>query len=167
MMDAITNLGGGGLSSPWLANLANCLNYVMSFLTTLFGGPLINKFGIKWSCMIAAVTYPLYASAFYVNVTRGIDWYLLLSNVHGPHPNPDHRTLLIRSSLSWASPQASFTSPSRRLCFRIRRQNGEAFTLVRESTSLCHESVALTDIHRHLVRDAELRQRHRWRHQLL
>ena len=27
MNDAITNLGGGGLSKPYLANLANSLNY--------------------------------------------------------------------------------------------------------------------------------------------
>lgn len=27
MSDAISNLGGGGLSSPWLSNLANALNY--------------------------------------------------------------------------------------------------------------------------------------------
>ncbi|KAI7188528.1 hypothetical protein KC316_g5364 [Hortaea werneckii] len=81
MMDAISNLGGGGLSSPWLANLANCLNYLMSFFCTLFGGPLINKFGIKWSCMIAAVSFPLYGSAYYVNARQHIDWYLLLANV--------------------------------------------------------------------------------------
>ncbi|KAI7362928.1 hypothetical protein KC354_g6894 [Hortaea werneckii] len=81
MMDAISNLGGGGLSSPWLANLANCLNYLMSFFCTLFGGPLINKFGIKWSCMIAAVSFPLYGSAYYVNAREHIDWYLLLANL--------------------------------------------------------------------------------------
>ncbi|RMY37311.1 hypothetical protein D0865_13405 [Hortaea werneckii] len=81
MMDAISNLGGGGLSSPWLANLANCLNYLMSFFCTLFGGPLINKFGIKWSCMIAAVSFPLYGSAYYVNARQHIDWYLLLANL--------------------------------------------------------------------------------------
>ncbi|KAI7489036.1 hypothetical protein KC357_g2268 [Hortaea werneckii] len=81
MMDAISNLGGGGLSSPWLANLANCLNYLMSFFCTLFGGPLINKFGIKWSCMIAAVSFPLYGSAYYVNARQHIDWYLLFANL--------------------------------------------------------------------------------------
>ncbi|KAI7088258.1 MFS general substrate transporter [Hortaea werneckii] len=81
MMDAISNLGGGGLSSPWLANLANCLNYLMSFFCTLFGGPLINKFRIKWSCMIAAVSFPLYGSAYYVNARQHIDWYLLFANL--------------------------------------------------------------------------------------
>jgi hypothetical protein len=81
MSDAITNLGGGGLSTPWLANLSTCLNYVCGFICTLFGGPLINKIGIKWSCMIAAITMPLHGSSFYVNATQGTEWYLLLGNV--------------------------------------------------------------------------------------
>jgi hypothetical protein len=81
MSDAITNLGGGGLKTPWLANLSTCLNYLMSFFVTIFGGPLINKIGIKWSCMIAALTMPLHGSSFYVNATKGTHWYLLVGNV--------------------------------------------------------------------------------------
>ncbi|KAG7413021.1 UNC93-like protein 2 [Fusarium oxysporum f. sp. rapae] len=50
MSDAISNLGGGGLSTPYLANLATSLNYTAGCLLTLFGGPLINKFGV-WSAM--------------------------------------------------------------------------------------------------------------------
>lgn len=81
MSDAITNLGGGGLSTPYLANLATALNYAMGCATTLFGGPLINKFGIKWSCMIAAVVMPLTGSAYYVSARYGVDAYLLASQV--------------------------------------------------------------------------------------
>lgn len=83
MSDAITNLGGGGLSTPYLANLATALNYTTGCVTTIFGGPLINKFGIKWSCMIAAVIFPLTGSAYYVNAKFGIDSYLLSSQVIG------------------------------------------------------------------------------------
>ncbi|WWC58580.1 uncharacterized protein I303_101123 [Kwoniella dejecticola CBS 10117] len=83
MSDAITNLGGGGLSTPYLANLATSLQYAMSCLMTLFGGPLINKFGIKWSCMIAAVTFPLAGSGYYVSARHKVDWYLLFSRVLG------------------------------------------------------------------------------------
>ncbi|KPM37677.1 hypothetical protein AK830_g8888 [Neonectria ditissima] len=83
MADAISNLGGGGLSSPYLANLANSLNYASGCMVTLIGGPLINKFGIKWSCMIAAVAMPLSGSAYYVNAKYGVDWYLLFSNILG------------------------------------------------------------------------------------
>ncbi|GJC87469.1 hypothetical protein ColLi_10307 [Colletotrichum liriopes] len=66
MSDAISNLGGGGLSTPYLANLATALSYMAGCLITIFGGPLINKFGIKWSCMIAAVSMPLAGSAYYL-----------------------------------------------------------------------------------------------------
>lgn len=81
MSDAITNLGGGGLSKPWLANLANSLNYAMGCLTTLFGGPLINKLGIKWSCVIAACVFPLSGSSYFVSAKYGINAYLLASQV--------------------------------------------------------------------------------------
>lgn len=53
----------------------------MSFLVTLFGGPLINKIGIKWSCFIAATAMPLQSSAYYVNARYRVDWYLLLGNL--------------------------------------------------------------------------------------
>lgn len=81
MSDAISNLGGGGLSTPYLGNLANALDYAASCLIALMGGPLINKFGIKWSCMIAAVTMPLAGSSYYVSAKYGVDWYLLFSKV--------------------------------------------------------------------------------------
>lgn len=81
MSDAISNLGGGGLSTPFLANLATSLNYGAGFIVTLFGGPLINKFGIKWSCILAAITMPLAGSGYYVNARYDVDWYLLFSRV--------------------------------------------------------------------------------------
>ncbi|KFZ01411.1 hypothetical protein V500_00784 [Pseudogymnoascus sp. VKM F-4518 (FW-2643)] len=83
MTDAISNLGGGGLSTPFLANLATSLNYAASVLVTLFGGPLINKLGIKWACIIAAFAMPLDGSGYYVSAKYGVDWYLLLSRVIG------------------------------------------------------------------------------------
>ncbi|KAF1938595.1 MFS general substrate transporter [Clathrospora elynae] len=81
MSDAISNLGGGGLSTPWLANLANSLSYTFSFFSTILGGPIINKIGIKWACFIAAVAMPLYGSAYYVSARYSIEWYLLTANV--------------------------------------------------------------------------------------
>jgi hypothetical protein len=81
MSDAITNLGGGGLSTPWLANLSNSLSYAFSFFSTILGGPVINKIGIKWSCLIAAVAMPLHGSAYYVNAKQGVEWYLIAANV--------------------------------------------------------------------------------------
>lgn len=81
MSDAISNLGGGGLSTPYLANLATSLNYTAGCLLTLFGGPLINKFGIKWSCIIAAVGMPLSGSAYYVCAKYRVNWYLIFAKV--------------------------------------------------------------------------------------
>jgi hypothetical protein len=81
MSDAISNLGGGGLSSPYLANLASSLNYASGCLMTLFGGPLINKIGIKYSCLIAAVAMPLAGSSYYMNARFNVEWYLLVSQV--------------------------------------------------------------------------------------
>lgn len=83
MSDAISNLGGGGLSTPWIANLANSLNYAMSFCSTILGGPIINRIGIKWSCMIAALAMPLYGSAYYVSARSDVQSYLLTANVIG------------------------------------------------------------------------------------
>ncbi|KAF6797012.1 major facilitator superfamily transporter [Colletotrichum sojae] len=83
MSDAISNLGGGGLSTPYLANLATALSYVTGCITTLFGGPLINKLGIKWSCIVAAVAMPLAGSAYYVSAVYEIDWYLLTARLIG------------------------------------------------------------------------------------
>ncbi|EGU86378.1 hypothetical protein FOXB_03102 [Fusarium oxysporum f. sp. conglutinans Fo5176] len=81
MSDAISNLGGGGLSTPYLANLATSLNYTAGCLLTLFGGPLINKFGIKWSCIIAAVGMPLSGSAYYVCAKYRVNWYLIFAKI--------------------------------------------------------------------------------------
>ncbi|KAJ4151726.1 hypothetical protein NW765_013254 [Fusarium oxysporum] len=81
MSDAISNLGGGGPSTPYLANLATSLNYTAGCLLTLFGGPLINKFGIKWSCIIAAVGMPLSGSAYYVCAKYRVNWYLIFAKI--------------------------------------------------------------------------------------
>lgn len=83
MSDAISNLGGGGLSTPFLANLATSLNSAAGFVVALCGGPLINKLGIRWSCVLASVGMPLAGSGYYVSARggRGGDSYLLVSRV--------------------------------------------------------------------------------------
>ncbi|PMD54441.1 MFS general substrate transporter [Hyaloscypha bicolor E] len=83
MSDAISNLGGGGLSTPWLGNLANSLQYATGCMITLFGGPLINKIGIKWACVIAALSMPLTGSGYYVSARYGVNWYLLTAQIIG------------------------------------------------------------------------------------
>ncbi|KAK7923799.1 hypothetical protein PG985_007870 [Apiospora marii] len=93
MGDALSNLGGGGFSTPWLANIANCLSYAGSFMVTILGGPLINKIGIKWSCFIAAVAMPLQGSAFY-GITGGF-LYVGESTAMLSYPHPDKRGLYL------------------------------------------------------------------------
>lgn len=85
MSDSISNLGGGGLASPYLSNLANALNYASGCLVTLAGGPLINKLGIKWSCLVAAVSFPLDGSSYYASARYGgaATWYLLFAKILG------------------------------------------------------------------------------------
>ncbi|KAE9969026.1 hypothetical protein BLS_005544, partial [Venturia inaequalis] len=73
MSDAISNLGGGGLSTPFLSNLANSVDYASGCLISLFGGPLINKLGIKWACVIASIGMPLGPSGYYQSARFGTD----------------------------------------------------------------------------------------------
>lgn len=101
MSDAISNLGGGGLSTPYLGNLANSINYGSGCLMTLFGGPLIIKFGIRNSCMIAALVMPLGNSAYYVSAKYGVDWYLLLTSVSTLQPILSSHSILTASEGSW------------------------------------------------------------------
>ncbi|GFZ52221.1 hypothetical protein JCM24511_09994 [Saitozyma sp. JCM 24511] len=102
MSDAIGGLGGGGewwdqglpgiqfaklkksgLETPYTANTANAISYGMSCFMTLFGGPLVNKLGIKWACVIAASAFFLDGSSYYVNSKYGIQWYLIVDAVVG------------------------------------------------------------------------------------
>jgi hypothetical protein len=81
MTDAIGLLGGGGLSSPYLANLATSVNYAASCIMALCGGPVINKIGIKWSCMIGATGYVLAGSGYYAQARYGNSAYLISARV--------------------------------------------------------------------------------------
>ncbi|KAL7419935.1 hypothetical protein Q5752_005854 [Cryptotrichosporon argae] len=83
MSDAISGMGGGGLETPYTANIANAISYGMSCAMTLFGGPLVNKLGIKWACVIAGTLFPLDGSAYYVNSKYGTQWYLIFDAVVG------------------------------------------------------------------------------------
>lgn len=81
MADAISNLGGGGLSNPDLANLAQSLNYAGTCIMTIVGGPLINKIGIKWACLINAVCFWMSGTGFYVNIKYKVGWWLIVAKI--------------------------------------------------------------------------------------
>lgn len=129
MSDAITNLGGGGLSSPWLANLANSLSYTMSFFSTIIGGPIINRIGIKWACVIAALTMPLQGSSYYVNARYHNEAYLLAANVCKTDLGLVSKTANLSRS-SKVSEAVFSTWVKRRLCCRIQSQKTEGFIWV-------------------------------------
>lgn len=79
MSDAISGLGGGGLSTPYLANAATAAGYATSAFVAFFGGPLINQIGIKNACILAALCFPLSGTGFYVNLVYGVEIYLVVA----------------------------------------------------------------------------------------
>ncbi|KAK8215257.1 hypothetical protein M8818_002269 [Zalaria obscura] len=81
MSDAIAGLGGGGLATPQTSNICTALTYAFLALVCFFGGPLVNKIGVKWSLVIGAASFPIQGSAYYCNSKFGNQWYLILSGV--------------------------------------------------------------------------------------
>ncbi|KAJ5945147.1 hypothetical protein N7516_005315 [Penicillium verrucosum] len=79
MADAITGLGGGGLASPQVSNISKAIMYSMLAIVCFFGGPLVNKIGIKWALVIGSMSFPIEGSAYYCNSKFGNQWYLILS----------------------------------------------------------------------------------------
>ncbi|KAM5372610.1 hypothetical protein ACJZ2D_007384 [Fusarium nematophilum] len=83
MSDAIAGLGGGGLATPQVSNIATALRYAMLACTCFMGGPIVNKLGIKWALVIGSMSFPIQGSAYYCNSKFGIQWYLILSGAIG------------------------------------------------------------------------------------
>lgn len=46
----------------------------MLALVCCFGGPLVNKLGVKWSLVIGAATFPIRGASYYVNSKYGNQW---------------------------------------------------------------------------------------------
>ncbi|KAJ4130471.1 hypothetical protein NW754_009524 [Fusarium falciforme] len=83
MSDAIAGLGGGGLATPRVSNIATALRYAMLACTCFMGGPIVNKLGVKWALVIGSMSFPVQGSAYYCNSKFGNQWYLILSGVIG------------------------------------------------------------------------------------
>ncbi|KAM0421264.1 hypothetical protein ACHAPT_010986 [Fusarium lateritium] len=83
MSDAIAGLGGGGLATPQVSNIATALRYAMLACTCFMGGPIVNKLGVKWALVIGSMSFPVQGSAYYCNSKFGNQWYLILSGVIG------------------------------------------------------------------------------------
>ncbi|KAI3398515.1 hypothetical protein diail_9039 [Diaporthe ilicicola] len=80
MDDAIAGLGGGGLATPQTSNTATAINYTMLAIVCAFGGPLVNKLGVKWSLVIGAATFPIRGASYYANSKFGNQWFLILAS---------------------------------------------------------------------------------------
>ncbi|KAL5339843.1 major facilitator superfamily domain-containing protein [Aspergillus crustosus] len=79
MADAITGLGGGGLATPHVSNIATAIQYALLAIVCFFGGPIVNKIGVKWALVIGSMSFPIEGSAYYCNSKFGNQWYLILS----------------------------------------------------------------------------------------
>ncbi|KAJ0107791.1 UNC93-like protein 2 [Diaporthe amygdali] len=80
MDDAIAGLGGGGLATPQTSNTATAINYTMLAIVCAFGGPLVNKLGVKWALVIGAATFPIRGASYYCNSKYGNQWFLILAS---------------------------------------------------------------------------------------
>ncbi|OCF31995.1 membrane protein [Kwoniella heveanensis BCC8398] len=80
MADAIAGLGGGGLATPTVNNIANAVSYASLALVCLFGGPLVNKLGTKWALVLGALSFPLRGASFYTNSKFGNQWFLIVGS---------------------------------------------------------------------------------------
>lgn len=78
MSDAIAGLGGGGLSTPQTSNIATAIRYTMLAVVCFFGGPIVNKIGIKWALVLGSMTFPITGSSYYCNSKFGNQWYLIV-----------------------------------------------------------------------------------------
>ncbi|KAK2782567.1 hypothetical protein FQN53_009700 [Emmonsiellopsis sp. PD_33] len=74
---ALSNLGAGGLASPFFVNAAN----VITFVIMVFGGPITaviaNRFSLKWVLVFGTLGYVPYSAALYCNSVFGTQWFLL------------------------------------------------------------------------------------------
>lgn len=53
-----------------------------------FGGPLVNKMGVKWALVVGAATFPIRGASYYCNSKFGNQWVsacLLSCAQHGLH----------------------------------------------------------------------------------
>lgn len=67
LWNAMNSLGAGGAQKPFLVNAANALVFGLMGFFCLFGGPIANRIGLKWTLVLGAVGYPVYSAGLYTN----------------------------------------------------------------------------------------------------
>ncbi|KAJ9484862.1 hypothetical protein VN97_g8509 [Penicillium thymicola] len=81
LWNAMNALGAGGAQEPFLINAANALVFGLMGILCLFGGPIANRIGLRWTLMLGAVGYPVYSAALYTNNRFGNVWFVLVGSV--------------------------------------------------------------------------------------
>ncbi|ORX69646.1 hypothetical protein DL89DRAFT_267832 [Linderina pennispora] len=77
MFNALNGTGGGGQVDRDAGNNANTSLYVCFIFSGLFGGAVINKFGVRFTMFISGLTYALYSGSYiYINHT-GKSWFTI------------------------------------------------------------------------------------------
>ncbi|KAF2167318.1 hypothetical protein M409DRAFT_54484 [Zasmidium cellare ATCC 36951] len=107
LWNAMNSLGAGGQESPELVNAANALVFGLMGFLCLFGGPIANRIGLKYTLVLGAVGYPVYSAGLYLNSKNGTEWLVLFGAV----------TCGLSAGLFWASEGAialGYPEPSKR-----------------------------------------------------
>ncbi|CZT24255.1 related to DUF895 domain membrane protein [Ramularia collo-cygni] len=107
LWNALNSLGAGGGQSPYLVNAANALVFGLMGILCLFGGPIANTIGLKWTLFLGAIGYPVYSAGLYCNNRYGNVWLVLVGAA----------TCGISAGLFWASEGAvalGYPEPSKR-----------------------------------------------------
>ncbi|CAD0092195.1 unnamed protein product [Aureobasidium vineae] len=81
LWNAMNSLGAGGAQKPFLVNAANALVFGLMGFFCLFGGPIANRIGLKWTLILGAVGYPVYSAGLYTNNRYGNVWFVLVGAV--------------------------------------------------------------------------------------
>ncbi|RMD42342.1 hypothetical protein DV735_g2795, partial [Chaetothyriales sp. CBS 134920] len=81
LWNAMNNLGAGGAQSTYLVYAANALVFGLMGFLCLFGGPISNRIGLRWTLFLGAIGYPIYSAALYTNNRYGNEWFVLVGAV--------------------------------------------------------------------------------------
>ncbi|KAH8429010.1 uncharacterized protein LDX57_006681 [Aspergillus melleus] len=74
---ALSNLGAGGLATPFFVNAANVITFaIMIFMSPLFA-VLSNRWSLKWVLVFGTLGYAPYSASLYTNSVYGTQWFML------------------------------------------------------------------------------------------
>ncbi|KKA20199.1 hypothetical protein T310_5768 [Rasamsonia emersonii CBS 393.64] len=88
LWNAMNSLGAAGAEQPFLINAANALVFALMGFLCLFGGPIANRIGLRWTLVLSTLGYPIYSltasaisAGLYTNNRFGNVWFVLLGSV--------------------------------------------------------------------------------------